>query len=51
MSRMNKLKVTGRTVTLKLMIRAPEAPEETAKYNGHGVCDTMSRSGQLATRR
>ena len=48
-SRMTKLKVTGRNITLKLMIRAANAPEETAKYNGHGVCDNMSRSVQLHT--
>ena len=44
---MKKLGLVGRNVTLKLMVRAENAPEETAKYNGHGVCDNMSRSAQL----
>ena len=48
-SRLVRLVVTGRQVTLKLMIRAEHAPEQTAKYNGHGVCDNMSRSAQLNT--
>jgi DNA repair protein REV1 len=33
----------GRTVTLKLMVRAAGAPEETSKFLGHGLCDTLSR--------
>merc|ERR1719210_2503126 len=31
------------------MVRAADAPEETAKYNGHGVCDNLSRSVTLAS--
>jgi len=46
-SRLMKLNLLGRNVTLKLMVRAENAPEETAKYNGHGVCDNISRSSQL----
>jgi len=34
-------------ITLKLMVRAKDAPEETAKYNGHGVCDNKAKSTQL----
>ena len=33
----------GRTVTLKLMARAEGAPEETSKFLGHGICDSLSR--------
>ena len=46
-NRLVKLGLLGRNVTLKLMVRAENAPEETAKYNGHGVCDNISRSAQL----
>lgn len=34
----------GRLLTLKLKIRAKDAPVETAKFMGHGVCDSLSRS-------
>lgn len=40
-------KVVGGTLTLKLMIRKPEAPTETRKYLGHGQCNNMSRSCSL----
>ena len=30
-------------------VRAKEAPIETAKFLGHGVCDQMTRSSTLAT--
>lgn len=40
-------KVVGGTLTLKLMIRKPEAPTETRKYLGHGPCNNMSRSCSL----
>lgn len=43
-----KLKVRGRLLTLKLKIRAKDAPVETAKFMGHGVCDSISRSTALA---
>ncbi|CAI4227058.1 unnamed protein product [Auanema sp. JU1783] len=35
--------VTG-SLTLKLMVRSAHAPVETAKYLGHGRCDTSSKS-------
>ena len=46
-SRMKKLNVIGKNITLKLMVRAKDAPEETAKFNGHGVCDNKTKSVQL----
>ena len=46
--RLKKLSLVGRNLTLKLMMRAADAPEETSKYNGHGVCDNISRSVQLS---
>lgn len=41
--------VRGRLLTLKLKIRAKDAPVETAKFMGHGVCDSISRSTTLVT--
>ncbi|WKY11949.1 hypothetical protein Q1695_003487 [Nippostrongylus brasiliensis] len=35
------------SVTLKLMIRSADAPVETAKYLGHGKCDTQNKSASL----
>nr|CAB3265528.1 DNA repair protein REV1-like [Phallusia mammillata] len=45
--RLNKAHVTGKKVTLKVMVRRPDAPLETAKFGGHGVCHTMTRSKNL----
>ena len=42
------VQVRGRLLTLKLKIRAKDAPVETAKFMGHGVCDSISRSTTLA---
>ena len=39
----------GRSITLKLMVRAEGAAEETSKFLGHGVCDNISKSSQLMT--
>lgn len=39
--------VVGGTLTIKLMIRRPDAPAETAKFLGHGKCNNVSRSCQL----
>lgn len=39
--------VAGGTLTLKLMIRKPDAPMETRKYLGHGRCNNVSRSCTL----
>ncbi|XP_015925771.2 DNA repair protein REV1 [Parasteatoda tepidariorum] len=46
----NRLKIInskGKAITLKLMVRRPNAPIETAKFMGHGVCDNMSKSVAL----
>uniref|UniRef100_A0A5S6QHI2 DNA repair protein REV1 n=1 Tax=Trichuris muris TaxID=70415 RepID=A0A5S6QHI2_TRIMR len=42
--RMHKQGVEGKTFTLKLMIRAPDATVETMKFLGHGICDSSCRS-------
>ncbi|XP_045773659.1 DNA repair protein Rev1 [Maniola jurtina] len=46
-SRMQQFKVLGKCITLKLMVRAKDAPVETAKFMGHGFCDTINKSTTL----
>ncbi|XP_068628230.1 DNA repair protein Rev1 [Battus philenor] len=46
-SRMQQFKVVGKCVTLKMMIRAEEAPVETAKFMGHGFCNVINKSTSL----
>lgn len=48
-SRMQQFKVMGKCITLKLMIRAENAPVETAKFMGHGFCDVINKSTNLPT--
>ncbi|XP_031832389.2 rev1 DNA directed polymerase [Nomia melanderi] len=45
--RLRKANARGRSITLKLLIRAKEAPKETAKFMGHGLCDYMTKSKNL----
>ena len=33
----------GTCLTLKIMVRKPGAPVETAKFGGHGICDNIAR--------
>ncbi|KAM4867380.1 DNA repair protein REV1 isoform 5-T7 [Thomomys bottae] len=37
----------GKRVTLKIMVRKPGAPVETAKFGGHGICDNIARTVTL----
>ncbi|XP_021113732.1 DNA repair protein REV1 isoform X2 [Heterocephalus glaber] len=37
----------GKRLTLKIMVRKPGAPVETAKYGGHGICDNIARTVTL----
>lgn len=46
-SRMQQFKVLAKCVTLKLMVRAEDAPVETAKFMGHGFCDVINKSTSL----
>ncbi|EPY75732.1 DNA repair protein REV1 [Camelus ferus] len=39
--------VKGKRLTLKIMVRKPGAPAETAKFGGHGICDTVTRTVTL----
>ncbi|XP_016831556.1 DNA repair protein REV1 isoform X4 [Cricetulus griseus] len=34
----------GKRLTLKIMVRKPGAPVETAKFGGHGICDNIART-------
>ncbi|XP_059262235.1 DNA repair protein REV1 isoform X1 [Mustela nigripes] len=37
----------GKRLTLKVMVRKPGAPVETAKFGGHGICDNIARTVTL----
>ena len=38
----------GKQITLKIMVRSANAPEETAKFLGHGLCDSHSKGCTLS---
>ena len=46
--RLCKLGVKGKCITLKFMMRSADAPKETSKHLGHGICDSVSKSRVLA---
>ncbi|KAL1122064.1 hypothetical protein AAG570_003470 [Ranatra chinensis] len=48
-SRLAEVKMKGKCITLKIMVRSKEAPEETAKYMGHGLCDYITKSCTLSS--
>ncbi|XP_030238253.1 DNA repair protein REV1 isoform X2 [Drosophila navojoa] len=43
-NRLMEIKRKAKSITLKLMVRAAEAPVETSKFMGHGVCDNQTKS-------
>lgn len=45
--RMVTAQVVGQTITLKLLVRHPDAPFEPAKYMGCGKCNAVNRSVTL----
>ncbi|XP_039275828.1 DNA repair protein REV1 [Nilaparvata lugens] len=45
--RLHEVQMRARCITLKLMVKAKGAPEETAKFLGHGVCDNVAKSSTL----
>ncbi|VDO94362.1 unnamed protein product [Heligmosomoides polygyrus] len=45
--KLKQARMVTSSVTLKLMIRSADAPVETAKYLGHGKCDTQNKSASL----
>uniref|UniRef100_A0A6V7LHD0 DNA repair protein REV1 n=1 Tax=Bracon brevicornis TaxID=1563983 RepID=A0A6V7LHD0_9HYME len=48
-SRLLKANSKGRSVTLKLLVRAKDAPIEPKKFMGCGVCDSFTKSKNLMT--
>ncbi|CAO3632949.1 unnamed protein product [Cunninghamella blakesleeana] len=44
--RLKNINKKGKSITLKVMVRSPNAPKE-AKYLGHGHCDSRSKSTLL----
>lgn len=46
-NRLIEYRAKGKTITLKYMVRAADAPVETAKYMGHGFCENISKSVTL----
>lgn len=46
-NRLKKANAKGRCITLKLMVRAKDAPKETKKFMGHGICDNLTKSKNL----
>ncbi|KAK0082789.1 hypothetical protein PV325_009828 [Microctonus aethiopoides] len=46
-SRLTKVNAKGKCITLKLMVRAKDAPVEPAKFMGHGLCDNYTKSKNL----
>lgn len=48
-NRLVEYRAKGKTITLKYMVRAKDAPLETAKFMGHGFCDNITKSTTLKT--
>lgn len=48
-NRLTEIGAKGRTITLKYMVRATDAPVETAKFMGHGFCDNVKKSMTLSS--
>ncbi|XP_077436895.1 DNA repair protein REV1 isoform X2 [Vanacampus margaritifer] len=46
--RLQEAGLQGRRVTLKVMVRKEGAPQETAKYGGHGICHNFAKTVMLA---
>ncbi|XP_054643091.1 DNA repair protein REV1 isoform X2 [Dunckerocampus dactyliophorus] len=46
--RLQEAGLKGRRVTLKVMVRKEGAPQESAKYGGHGICDNFAKTVMLA---
>ncbi|KAK8742032.1 hypothetical protein OTU49_002068 [Cherax quadricarinatus] len=48
-NRLDAVKLKGKCITLKLKVRAKDAPVETAKFMGHGVCDNIAKSVSISS--
>ena len=40
--------LTAKQITLKIMMRSADAPVETRKFMGHGICDSFSKSANMS---
>ncbi|KAG9100820.1 deoxycytidyl transferase [Ceratobasidium sp. 370] len=49
--RLKVINKRGRTLTLKIMKRHPEAPKEAPKFMGHGKCETFNKTCSISGRR
>ncbi|THG97509.1 hypothetical protein EW026_g4505 [Hermanssonia centrifuga] len=45
--RLDNIDMRGRSLTLKIMTRDPNAPVEAPKFMGHGICETFAKQVQL----
>ncbi|XP_052820152.1 DNA repair protein REV1-like [Mya arenaria] len=45
--RLTSIHMKGKTITLKLMVRRQDAPKQTSKFMGHGICNNFSKSVTL----
>ncbi|KAH7911901.1 hypothetical protein BJ138DRAFT_1125667 [Hygrophoropsis aurantiaca] len=46
--RLDSVDMRGRSLTLKIMKRDPSAPVESAKFMGHGICETFNKQAPLS---
>ncbi|XP_064611055.1 DNA repair protein REV1-like [Liolophura sinensis] len=46
-NRLEKTHSKGKSITLKLKVRREDAPVETAKFLGHGICNQITKSATL----
>ncbi|EMD34309.1 hypothetical protein CERSUDRAFT_107516 [Gelatoporia subvermispora B] len=45
--RLDAIDMRGRSLTLKVLKRHPDAPVEAPKFMGHGLCETFTKQGTL----
>ncbi|KAG8758172.1 deoxycytidyl transferase [Ceratobasidium sp. 423] len=46
--RLSSINKTGRSLTLKIMKRHPDAPKEAPKFMGHGKCETFNKTCSIS---
>ncbi|CAE6377231.1 unnamed protein product [Rhizoctonia solani] len=46
--RLKSINKRGRSLTLKIMKRHPDAPKEAAKFMGHGKCETFNKTCSIS---
>ncbi|KAH9890493.1 DNA repair protein [Cubamyces lactineus] len=45
--RLNSIEMRGRSLTLKVLVRDPNAPIEAPKFLGHGICEAYNKQAPL----